>query len=76
MLNKPKQETVISFEQEVFRIDDIVTIRIVGVLGEGYSGRIVMIGKEEFMVDMSSKYKSSERTFRYAEIFSMKHYEE
>lgn len=76
MPNIPKQETVISFGQEFFRIDDIVTIRTAGVLGEEYSGRIVMTGKEEFVLDVSDKYKSAERTFMYTRIVSMKRCEE
>lgn len=76
MSDRPKQETVISFGHEVFRIDDIVTIRVTGILGEEYSGRIVMTGKEEFVLDMSDKYRSSERTFRYEHIANMKHCKE
>lgn len=76
MSNRPKQETIISFGQDIFRIDDLITIKTSGVQGKECKGRIVMIGSTEFTLDMSDKYRANDRRFVYEHVTSMVHIEE
>ena len=76
MQNRPKKEIVITQGKEMFCIDDVVSITIAGADKTKYSGRLIMIGENEFSLDMSDKYKSSTRRFSYENIASISRFEE
>lgn len=76
MQNRPKKAIVITQGKEMFCIDDVVSITIAGADKTEYSGRLIMIGENEFSLDMSDKYKSNTRRFIYENIASISHFEE
>lgn len=76
MQNRPKKEIVITQGKKMFCIDDVVSITIAGADKTEYSGRLIMIGENEFSLDMSDKYKSNTRRFSYENIASISRFEE
>ena len=75
MSNRPKQEVIISYDEKVFHADDIVTVELVKT-GNCITGRIVMIGVFEFLLDVSEKFKSGDRKISYENVANISHWEE
>ena len=73
MLNRPKREETILYNDTLFRKGDIVTIGTSGYYGREYTGRISGIDISDFRLDMSEQYQEDCRKFKYDEISYIKY---
>ncbi len=73
MLNRPKREETILYNDTLFRKGDIVTIGTSGYYGREYTGRISGIDILDFRLDMSEQYQEDCRKFKYDEISCIKY---
>ena len=74
MSNGPKKDETIFYDGTLFRIGDIVTIKI--SYGREYTGRIAGIDILKFRLDMSERYQEDWREFKYDEISWIKYADE
>ncbi len=73
MLNRPKREETILYNDMLFRKGDIVTIGTSGYYSGEYTGRISGIDIWDFRLDMSEQYQEDCRKFKYDEISYIKY---
>lgn len=73
MLNRPKREETILYNDTLFRKGDIVTIGTSGYYGREYTGRISGIDILDFRLDMSEQYQEDCRKFEYDEVGYIKY---
>lgn len=73
MLNRPKREETILYNDTLFRRGDIVAIGTSGYYGREYTGRISGIDILDFRLDMSEQYQEDCRKFKYDEISYIKY---
>lgn len=73
MLDRPKREETILYNNTLFRRGDIITIGTSGYYGREYTGRISDIDISDFRLDMSEQYQENCRKFKYDEISYIKY---
>ncbi len=73
MLDRPKREETILYNDTLFRRGDIVMIGTSGYYGREYTGRISGIDISDFRLDMSEQYQEDCRKFKYDEISYIKY---
>lgn len=73
MLDRPKREETILYNDTLFRRGDIVTIKIVGTYGYERTGRISSIDTSHFWLDMSKPYRENVQRFEYGDIEYIKY---